>query len=85
MTNKDGRERLVACHSFICKLETEYKIFRLLDHIRIRKDRMCFERIIALLAFSLLRNTQVMLILIQDYMPWGIDYDQYKNNLVLNI
>jgi hypothetical protein len=65
---------------FITHIQNKYNFFNLLEYVNSRPDRMCLERIFALLACvenPILLKEPSMFGKIHDYMKWEYSYDEY--------
>ena len=68
---------------FIEKLQSKYKFFNLLNYVKCRKDRMCIERVFAVLCFieeENLKKKPSMFGIIHDYLNWGYSFREYKRD-----
>jgi hypothetical protein len=71
-------------HDFLCELQNTFNLFNLINHITTRTDRMCLERIFAIL-FTLCNNTNntntnALFGDIHRYCIVGQTYSTYKTN-----
>lgn len=71
----------VVTHRFVAQLQEQYNIFILLDYIKIRSDRMCFERIISVISTALLPKQKTMYGCIHDFVPFSTSYPVYMTHL----
>ncbi len=68
---------------FINILQSKYNFFNLLNYVTCRKDRMCIERVFAVLCFlenENLKKKPSMFGIIHDYLNWGYSYREYKRD-----
>lgn len=65
---------------FLSKINLKHNINLLLPHITSRSDRMCFERIIAVLCSYHNPNIKSIFGNIHKYCRWGITYNEYIND-----
>lgn len=69
--------------NFIEKLQSKYNFFNLLNYVKCRKDRMCIERVFAVLCFieeENLKKKPSMFGIIHDYLNWGYSFREYKRD-----
>jgi hypothetical protein len=67
----------VITHEFLSMLVEKYDMFQLLDVILCREDRMCFERIFAVICISNAATPPSLFGVIHDYIKWGYTFGEY--------
>ena len=71
-------------HDFLTRLVEKYNFFVLLDHIKCRVDRMCLERVFAVLCHceddQLINKYTIAGEITDHHWRWGYTYDEYIND-----
>jgi hypothetical protein len=67
-------------YDFINLLNKKFNILKLINIINNREDRMAFERIFAIMCFTVKSSINVMFDTIHSYCEWGLTYNDYINN-----
>jgi hypothetical protein len=67
-------------YNFLCGVNETYNFEILLNIIKTREDRMCFERVIACLFGIKIEAKKCLFGDILKYCKWGITYDEYVSN-----
>jgi len=73
---------VIISHAFLDKLESAFSFTGLSSHIKSRTDRMCWERILAVMIFSLKQTNNVPVLFgeIYRHQSWGTQFDFFMTH-----